>query len=91
MLYGGALEERWRSLVLAVRAEFWNDGRDPNEEMTSLFPLRLLRASLGRRTYGPEWFERTVSDAELTGTPPDRIARDFYDAYRQARAPSANG
>ncbi|MBV9880814.1 MAG: hypothetical protein JO180_09990 [Gemmatirosa sp.] len=78
------LEERWRALVLAVRAEFWRDHRDPNHEFSSLFQLRLLRGAVTRRSGSLDWFERTVPDAELETSSPEHIAHDFFAGYRRA-------
>lgn len=81
-----ALEERWRSLVLAVRAEFWNGGQDPNEALFSLFEVRLLRGRLTDPPRTDEWYELPVSERDLETAEPSEIARDFYQRYRAARA-----
>ena len=80
-----ALEERWRALVLAVRAEFWNGGQDPNDALFSLFEMRLLRGRLTDDPGTEEWYSLPVSDRDLEAAAPSEIARDFYQRYRVAR------
>ena len=81
-----ALEERWRALVLAVRAEFWNGGQDPNEALFSLFEVRLLRGRLTDPPEPEEWYDHPVSERDLETAHASEIARDFYQRYQAARA-----
>ena len=81
-----AIEERWRALVLAVRAEFWNGGQDPNDALFSLFEMRLLRGRLTDPPRAEEWYELPVSERDLETADASEIARDFYGRYQAARA-----
>ena len=81
-----AIEERWRALVLALRAEFWNGGQDPNETLFSLFEMRLLRGRLTDPPETEEWYSVPVLDRELETADAREIAHDFYLRYRAARA-----
>jgi hypothetical protein len=83
---GGSDEERWRAVVLATRAEFWDAGQDPNDELYTLFPARLLRGRLTEPAPSRGWFTWRVPDDELARRDARDIARDFYARYREACA-----
>lgn len=80
------LEERWRALVLALRAEFWDAGLDANEDLFPLFALRLVRGRLTGAPGAEEWLSLTVADDELARAAPEALARAIFAAYRAERA-----
>ena len=79
------LEERWRALVQALRAEFWRAGQDPNEALFTLGEIRLLRGRLTDPPAEAEWFSVPVTARELEGGDVEALAREFYRRYRAAR------
>jgi hypothetical protein len=74
------LEARWAELVAAVAAEFEAHQQGQPDFDHALDGLR-LRAR--RRSQGSveEWFEVTISPAELLNRSVGQLAREFYQGY----------
>jgi hypothetical protein len=81
-----AVEEAWRAVILAVRAELWGAGQDANEDLYALFPARMLRGRLASAPAGREWFTWRVPDDDLARRDARERAREFLDRYRAAAA-----
>jgi hypothetical protein len=74
------LQGRWAQLVAAVVAEFEVHRRGQPEFDHAFLGLRLRAKRRSAGTAG-EWFEVTVSPAELRARAPGQLAREFYQGY----------